>query len=126
MERKINILDYIPFGKENAVTRTELARMTGLNDRAIRIAIKRCLREGEPIMSSSSAKGYWRSNDPDEWAVLIRESDVRTRTESRNTSKLRERYYAAKGIKVTKVREHTRRLGSRVMQPEQISMNIGG
>lgn len=29
----MDIVDYIPFGRENAVTRTQLRIMTGLNDR---------------------------------------------------------------------------------------------
>ena len=125
MKKALNILDYIPVGRENAITRAELVRLTGLPDRTIREAIERKRFEGEPIMSSSSAKGYWLSNDPDDWEMYLREGDARIRSFARSSSKLRERYYAAKGVKVTKVREHTRRLGVHV-QPEQISMNIGG
>lgn len=55
----MNLLDYIPFGKENAVTRQELVRLTGLDDRTIRNEIKRLNREGVPILSSSHTCGYW-------------------------------------------------------------------
>ena len=33
----MNILDYIPFGEENAVTRMYLKKHTGLSDRFVRV-----------------------------------------------------------------------------------------
>lgn len=41
----MNIIDYIPYGRENAVSRQELVMRTGMSDRAVRKAIQ-LLREG--------------------------------------------------------------------------------
>ena len=123
---KINLIDYIPYGRKNAVSRRELSRITGLPDRRIRLEIKRILNTGEPILSSSRYGGYWRSDSPEEWAEFLRESDRRIRTERRTTEKLRERYYAETGTQITTARAHTRRIGA--ARPEgQIPMHfIGG
>jgi hypothetical protein len=42
----INIIDYIPYGKENAITRQELVIRTGLNDRAVRLMINALRADG--------------------------------------------------------------------------------
>ena len=72
----MNIMDYIPTGKENAVSREMLVVMTGLDDRAVRGAIQRLVEKGEPIFSSSSHKGYWYSDDIDELERFINERDT--------------------------------------------------
>lgn len=41
MKRKINIVDYIPVGHENAISRKELSRKTGLTDRILRKEIEK-------------------------------------------------------------------------------------
>ena len=38
----MDIVDYIPFGRENAVTRAQLRSRTGIDDRAIRDMIATC------------------------------------------------------------------------------------
>lgn len=67
----MNIAEYIPEGRENAVSRRELARLTGLTDRSIREHIKGANRaligEGKAILSSSRARGYWISSEVQEW-----------------------------------------------------------
>ena len=47
------------------------------------------MRNGERILSSSSAKGYWRSDDPDEIDRFLKESDNRRTTEALNVEPLR-------------------------------------
>lgn len=116
-----DILSFIPYGRENAVSRKYLCSVLGINDRTLRNAIKKLLRAGEPILSSSHSGGYWRSNDPEEWGKFLKECDNRAVTERKNVAKLRERYYEAAGIKVTKVREHTRKI-SAGRPPGQIRM----
>lgn len=107
----MNILDYIPFGKENAVTRQELVKLTGLDDRTIRNEIKRLNREGIPILSSSHTCGYWLSNDVAELEAYIRETDSRRESLYYSTLELRKELYRRKGVKATVVREHIRRIG---------------
>lgn len=53
-----DILDYIPTGQRNAVTRSELCRRTGLNDRVMRVAIHKARRQ-IPILNMQDGKGYF-------------------------------------------------------------------
>ncbi|WP_347993490.1 hypothetical protein [uncultured Eubacterium sp.] len=55
----MDIVDYIPFGRENAVTRTQLRIMTGLNDRQIREQISQARRD-TVILNMQDGKGYFR------------------------------------------------------------------
>lgn len=54
----INIVDYIPRGKKNAVTRVQLCIATGLSDRRIRDAIADARRK-VPIINDQSGRGYY-------------------------------------------------------------------
>lgn len=109
----MELLNLIPYGRDNAVSRADLVRLTGWNDRKVRDEIKRLLRNGERILSSSSAKGYWRSDDPDEIERFLRESDHRRRTEALTVEPLR--FYVAKekGYGLIKVRAHYRKIPKR-------------
>lgn len=53
----MNIADFIPLGMKNAITREELRKLTGLNDRQIREMISQKRRE-IPIISLDN-KGYF-------------------------------------------------------------------
>lgn len=89
----MNIEDYIPYGKENAISRAELRMLTGIDDRAIRLLIKEAnknaLDNGYAILSSSSAKGYWKSTKRIEIDKYLKESDRRQKTESENNEGIR-------------------------------------
>ena len=58
MERRIDILDYIPTGRENAVSRKQLADRTGMNDREVRRAIETARGE-TPVISREDGGGYF-------------------------------------------------------------------
>lgn len=105
-----NILEYIPFGKENAVSRKELEKLTGLPDRTIRLMIKQAIRKGNPILSSSSAKGYWRSEDIEEIEAFLRESDHRRNTEAMTVQPLRVYVCRRKQETLIPVKAHYRRI----------------
>lgn len=107
----MNIIDLIPYGKSNAVSREKLAELTGMTDRAIRKAIQALREDGEIILSSSHGKGYWRSSDTSEMAQYIRENDSRCRKMNRTNRKIKEKYYALTGQRYTTVKEHIRRIG---------------
>lgn len=66
-----SIVDYIPFGHENAISRRDLARITGLNDRHMRECIMRERRE-TPILNMQDGSGYFRPdmNDSGDRALL--------------------------------------------------------
>lgn len=107
----MNILDFIPYGKNNAISRQELVMRTGMTDRAIRRAIQLLREDGEIILSSSHGKGYWRSDEVSEIAQYIRENDSRCRKMSRTNRKIKEKYYTLTGQRYTTVKEHIRRVG---------------
>lgn len=57
----MNILTYIPIGSKNAVTRTDLCRLTGLDDRAVRELIH-IARRTTPILNMQDGRGYFVPN----------------------------------------------------------------
>lgn len=76
----MDILDFIPTGSENAVTRVELCQRTGLDDRTVRDLIHNARRR-IPILNMQDGKGYFipdmnTRNDTDllKWYVRQEES----------------------------------------------------
>jgi hypothetical protein len=60
----MNIIDYLPIGSESTpITRDELARITGCDDRKVRDEISR-LKKDLPIINIG--KGYYIADDPDD------------------------------------------------------------
>lgn len=107
----MNIIDYIPYGKSNAISRQKLAEQTGMSDRAIRRAIQLLREDGEIILSSSHGKGYWRSDSASEIGRYIAENKSRIKKLYKTNRKLTEKYYTLTGQRYTTVQEHTRRIG---------------
>ncbi len=60
----MNILDYIPVGHKNAVTRQQLCIMTGISDRKVRNMIAET-RRATPILNLQNGKGYFLPNEND-------------------------------------------------------------
>lgn len=56
------VIDYIPQGRENAVSRQYLKDMTGMTDRQMRRALK---DNGEVVLNFQDGRGYFRPS-PDE------------------------------------------------------------
>jgi hypothetical protein len=69
-EAKYFILNYIPFGRERAVTRRELIAMTGLKDRTVREYIKQARQSGISILNMQNGEGYYRPLEEDADEVL--------------------------------------------------------
>lgn len=107
----MSVLDYIPYGKNNAISRERLAQLSGMGDRWMRKEIERLRSEGHVILSSSHGKGYWRSDDASEIGRYIAENKSRIRMLYKTNRKLTEQYYELTGQRFTTVREHTRRIG---------------
>lgn len=59
-EAQVRILNIIPFGKENAISRELLKTYTDMSDRKIRQIIHELRISGQIICSDSGCKGYWR------------------------------------------------------------------
>ena len=82
--KAIEIIGFIPAGRQNAVSRTDLKRLTGISDdRKIRDLIKQANRilaaEGRAILSSSGTKGYWITDDIKEMEAYLEESSRRSK-----------------------------------------------
>ena len=82
--------EHIPVGRENAITRSELAALWGMSDRDVRetIARMRTIPTDDPyaiLSSSSNPPGYWRSNGASELDGYIREQHARAKNTIKNT-----------------------------------------
>lgn len=58
----VEIVNIIPFGKENAISRKELTRITGLDDRTVRELISEARTE-VVILSAYDGTGYFRPTE---------------------------------------------------------------
>ena len=59
----MKIEDFIPEGKENAITRPELARVLGMTDRAVRKEIELARDRGALICNDGDGAGYYTARD---------------------------------------------------------------
>ena len=55
----MNIVDYIPVGRENAISRKMLSQATGLSDRIVRGMIEDARIAGEIICNLQDGRGYY-------------------------------------------------------------------
>lgn len=55
----MNISEYIPFGKDNAISRERLSKVTGLSDRDLREEIAMA-RRNTVILNLSNGQGYFQ------------------------------------------------------------------
>lgn len=60
------LVDNLRFGKENAITRKNLAKRMGMGDRDVRELVERARRAGYIIVSDCFHGGYYRTDDADE------------------------------------------------------------
>ena len=73
----MNIIEYIPKGIENAISRKNLCIKTGLKDRVVRSLIEEARRE-TIIISNNDGSGYWiYPDDPNEEEKLMLEKYVK-------------------------------------------------
>lgn len=103
----------IPIGKENAITRRELALKWGVSDRLARhiIAKMRAEDNGDNfvIVAFSSRKGYYRTNDPKEIRRFEREMSKRARNTFARLKKARRVLKVVEGQKVEVDNPHDRK-----------------
>ena len=74
----MDILEFIPFGRENAVKRSDLRDITGLNDRELRAVISRARKE-TPIINMSDGRGYYQPDDKEDLHRYIMQERARAR-----------------------------------------------
>lgn len=110
----MNIADYIPYGRENDVSRAELHRLTGIPDRDIRDAIKRAniplAAEGKAILSSAGARGYWITEDLAEMEAYLAESARRSKSQYQNDAPVRNLVRRLGGTGTVHVTDYYRRV----------------
>lgn len=81
---EMSIVDYIPFGEENAVKRFELIDKIMKPDREIRRMIEDARRSGVIILNLSNGNGYFRPDKKEEILRYIRQEEARARSIHRN------------------------------------------
>lgn len=72
------IIGFIRKGEENAIHREELAKLTGMRERELRIIIERLRRSGAVIASSQA--GYYFPADEAELSAFVRKEERRARS----------------------------------------------
>lgn len=94
----IDIVQFIPQGKENAVTRSYLATVLGLPDRRVRKLIQEARNNGEMILNAQDGAGYYISDDAEElkrqyrsnrnraMSILLQQKYIRLRLREIETS----------------------------------------
>ena len=70
MRDNMEVLKYIPEGRENAISREMLSKVTGMPDRAVRREIRRLRDSGEPILTDTERGGYWLASGEDYGEML--------------------------------------------------------
>lgn len=58
-----DIMTFIPYGRENAISRSDLVRVLMLPDRQVRKLIQEARCRGEIILNDSTGKGYFASDE---------------------------------------------------------------
>lgn len=75
----MNIVDFIPVGKENAITGERLRQMTGLTDRKLRNEIAIARRE-TCIINNQDGRGYYQPSNKEEVARYIYQEEHRAKS----------------------------------------------
>ena len=74
----MDILEYIPYGRENAIKRKTLRDLTGLSDRDMRRAIE-LARQETPIINLQDGRGYYRPDDRDDLQRYVLQEQARAK-----------------------------------------------
>lgn len=69
----MSIVNYIPKGKENAVSKYTLSATLGISEREVRRQVEEARNKGLSIISSSRGKGYYMASDRHDVEILTRE-----------------------------------------------------
>lgn len=71
------ILDYIPFGAENAITRERLSSLLNLSDRKVRKLIEEARKDGAFIINNQDGRGYYQSDATEDLLAHYRQENAR-------------------------------------------------
>lgn len=89
--KEINLLDFLPVGKENKITSRELGEITHLKGNAIRREVNRLRTAGLPI--ASDKEGYYIATNAEEITATIRNLQSRRNAMNRAIEGLQEAKY---------------------------------
>ena len=110
----MDITGYMEYGSTNAVTRSELAVLSGLSDRQVRkeIEVYRLNWDSSKpfICSSPHGKGYWLTNNMREIERFRREYGSYQSTQGRILGNIDMELARVNGEAVVPVRAHFRRI----------------
>lgn len=81
----MRIVDYIPKGKENAISREKLSQITGLSDRKMRQEIANARRD-TCIINNQDNKGYYIPDNKEEVRRYIKQEEHRAKSIFANLS----------------------------------------
>lgn len=87
----MDIMTYIPKGKENAISRNDLVYLLNLPDRRVRRLIQDARDRGELILNAQDGKGYYTSDDEGELKRQYRTNNNRARAILRQQKYIRKR-----------------------------------
>lgn len=77
----MNISEFIPVGKENAISRSQLVKLTGLSDRIVRdmIALE---RRNTAILNLQNGAGYYIPSESDRADIerYVRQEEARAKS----------------------------------------------
>ena len=73
----MDIMTYIPMGKENAIGRQALAYLLNMPDRQVRKMIQDARDRGEVILNAQDGRGYYTSDDAGELQRQYRQNQNR-------------------------------------------------
>lgn len=91
MMENLNLLDFLPEGKENPITSRDLESITNLKGTQIRAEVNRLRTEGEPI--ASNGNGYYIATTDEELTATIRNLESRRNAMNRAIEGLTEAKY---------------------------------
>lgn len=74
----MDILEFIPYGRKNAIKRRTLCDLTGLRDREMRRAIEEARNE-TPIINLQDGNGYYRPDDRDDLQRYVLQEQARAK-----------------------------------------------
>lgn len=96
MNEDIKILNYIPKGRENAISREKLRQLTGLTDSKMRDLIRQA-RHDVPIVNLQSGEGYFIPTKMEEIERYIAQEEHRAKSIFANLQSAKEYKKKIKG-----------------------------
>lgn len=93
----MNIVNFIPTGKENAITRADLVRVLNLPDRKVREMIETARKDGALILNAQDGAGYYISEDVGELKRQLHSNHSRAMSVLRQNTHLRRKIKELEG-----------------------------